>query len=288
MYFQAKDISYHYHDQGSKGGQTLLLLHGFTASLEAWEPFVSLWSQHARVVSVDLPGHGKTMVPADPSRVQVQSIAEDLCALLDALDIQEAIILGYSMGGRVALAFGSMFPEKTTRLVLESASPGLRTESEREQRKTQDNQLAEKIKQSGMPAFVAYWRNIELFASQKNLPQSVREHLDQQRLQNSVNGLAVSLQGMGTGAQDSYWEALSFMKMPVILVVGELDHKFRAIAEEMHAILPNATLQVCQNAGHAIHLESPAWFATIVMDMIHQQRKDEDHCHGKSSSHMTK
>src|SRR5207253_3632168 len=131
----------------------------------------------------------------------------------------QATLLGYSMGGRIALytAFSSFFRA----LILESASPGLADPGEREQRRLSDETLAASIERDGVPAFIERWENLPLFASQKTLPLDCREKLHQQRLQNSATGLAQSLRGVGTGVQQSLYAQLPTLNIPVLLIAGE-------------------------------------------------------------------
>jgi 2-succinyl-6-hydroxy-2,4-cyclohexadiene-1-carboxylate synthase len=174
------------------------------------------------------------------------------------------------MGGRLALTFAVNYPEKVRKLILESASPGLRTEAERHERRVQDNKLSEKIRQEGIKNFIDYWENIPLFQSQKSLPEKIRTRIRSQRLANSIDGLANSLNGMGTGVQPSWWDELAHLEMPVLLITGNLDQKFCRIAEEMSKILPNVKWKTAEDAGHAIHVEKPELFGTIVSGFLSQ------------------
>lgn len=153
---------------------------------------------------------------------------------------------------------------------MESASPGLRTEEERHERRVQDARLADRIRKEGIRDFIGYWENIPLFQSQGNLPEQIRTRIRNQRMANSIVGLANSLNGMGTGSQPSWWGELGNLKMPVLLLTGELDQKFCRIAEEMSKALPNVHWKSVKNAGHAIHVEKPELFGTIVSEFLSQ------------------
>ncbi|MCL6432137.1 MAG: alpha/beta fold hydrolase [Anaerolineae bacterium] len=88
---------------GDVKARPLLLLHGFTGSAETWTPFLPAFTMHLRVIAVDLLGHGRSDAPEDPQRYRMERCVEDLLALLDCLGVAQAGVLGYSMGGRVAL-----------------------------------------------------------------------------------------------------------------------------------------------------------------------------------------
>ena len=244
--------------------QTLVLLHGFTGCAANWCEICARLETPARWLIVpDLPGHGQSDAPADPARYAIEHCRADLLALLHILGVQEgqAILLGYSMGGRIALytALAGFFRA----LILESASPGLADPIEREQRRQQDNALAELIERAGVRAFVDEWERLPLFASQQRLSREKRAVLREQRLANSALGLANSLRGVGTGVQPALHEQLSTLTLPTLLLAGELDVKFCQIARQMAARIPRADLRIVPNAGHTIHLEQPEAFVSL-------------------------
>ena len=172
------------------------------------------------------------------------------------------------MGGRIALysAFSGYFRA----LILESASPGLATPAEREQRRVNDEVLAARIEQDGVEAFIDYWEKIPLFASQQQLSAEKREELHAQRLNNCAQGLANSLRGVGTGVQPELYTRLPTLNLPVLLLAGELDSKFCTIARQMALQLPQARLQIVPGAGHTVHLEQPEAFIASVSAFLFQ------------------
>ncbi|SDC40895.1 2-succinyl-6-hydroxy-2,4-cyclohexadiene-1-carboxylate synthase [Melghirimyces thermohalophilus] len=257
-----------YHVEVDGDGPALLLLHGFTGSAAVWEPFVNAWSRWFRVIRVDIIGHGRTDAPKDPSRYQMKLVAADLEALLEQLGVERAHVLGYSMGGRLALSFALMCPHRVDQLVLESSSPGLKTERERRERRERDEALANRIEREGVAAFVRFWEELPLFATQKRLPEPVRERARAIRLQQRSQGLAASLRGMGTGVQPSWWDHLHQFDRPVTLITGEEDHKYHRIAEEMTETFPRAQWVAVPAAGHTIHVEQPDLFSSIIMDVL--------------------
>jgi 2-succinyl-6-hydroxy-2,4-cyclohexadiene-1-carboxylate synthase len=249
-------------------GFPLLLLHGFTGESSTWTPFCSIWGKHSKLIIPDIIGHGETDSPKDVHRYTIELAANDLLKLLDELEIEQTDLLGYSMGGRLALTFAILFPERVRKLILESASPGLRTEEERIQRRMKDGELANFIKDNGIHSFVDYWEGISLFSTMRNLPESIQKSIRKQRLSNNTKGLANSLLGMGTGSQPSWWEKLSLLNCEVLLVTGNKDEKFCKIAEKMLKDLKNASNIVINDSGHAIHVEQKEKFGTIVSDFL--------------------
>ncbi|MGH7541218.1 MAG: 2-succinyl-6-hydroxy-2,4-cyclohexadiene-1-carboxylate synthase [Gemmatimonadota bacterium] len=246
-------------------GEPLLLLHGFTGSGAAWgeRTLRGLAATH-RVLAVDLPGHGRSDDCADPRRYAMEEVLADLERVLDAEGIDRAAWVGYSMGGRIALAAAVRRPERVGRLVLESASPGLETEEERAARRRSDAAVAARIEREGIEAFVDYWTDRPLFATQRRLPHDVRAAVRRGRLANRPDALAACLRGLGAGSQPSFWPALPGVRAPTLLLVGSDDAKFREIGERMRDALPETRLTLVPRAGHAIHLEKPtAWLEAV-------------------------
>ncbi len=259
-----------YHVEVSGQGDPLLLLHGFTGSGENWADHVPALAQHYRVITLDILGHGRTDAPPDPTRYTMKKVAEDVTAVLHQSSIVN--LLGYSMGGRLALYLATHYPHLFRALILESASPGLETEPERAARRTRDEALADRIEGEGMAAFVDYWESLPLWASQQQLTPEKRAALRLQRLNNNPTGLANSLRGMGTGAQPSLWPQLPTLTLPTLLLAGKLDEKFVGINRRMHDLLLNSQLEIMAGAGHTVHLERPYAFQQTVLTFLDGQK----------------
>jgi 2-succinyl-6-hydroxy-2,4-cyclohexadiene-1-carboxylate synthase len=249
-------------------GPALVLLHGFTGSAATWREHSQIFAQDHLVIAVDALGHGLSDSPADPTRYTFPQLAADFVALLDELGIEQTALLGYSMGGRMALYLALTAPERISKLVLESASPGLASEADRQVRAESDNALAGRIEREGIEAFVNYWEKLPLWQSQSQLSEAVRASQHAQRLHNNPRGLANSLRGAGTGVQPSLWDRLGELKIPTLLVAGEHDPKFCAIARQMQEKIPQARLEIVSGAGHAVHLERPDEFDNLVKDFL--------------------
>lgn len=258
------EMGYNVETYGS--GEPLALLHGFMGNAGIWRRLG--FGARYRVLAVDLPGHGLTDSPPDDARYQMTHCIADLVAIFDHFRLEKVHLAGYSMGGRIALAFAATHPERVQSLILEGASPGLADPTDQRERAASDAALADNLEREGLIAFVAYWADLPIFASQRQLPASVREAIKFQRLHNDTHGLANSLRGLGTGVQPSYWERLSQMFVPTLLIVGALDTKFAEIGREMAAHMPQARLVVVPEAGHNVHLEQPATFETLVMSHL--------------------
>ncbi len=246
-------------------GAPLLLLHGFTGSHETWAPFSGSWPG-TETIALDLLGHGDSPSPDDAARYTMPCAIQDIVALLDDLQLPRVTLLGYSMGGRVAMRLALAAPQRIDGLILESASPGIDSASQRRARVAADRALADRIERGSLEAFVDYWESLPLWSSQSNLDAAARERLRRQRLRNDRRGLANSLRGMGAGCDPSIIDELAGLSMPALLISGELDAKYCAAAAAMCERIPAARHHVVKGAGHAVHLEQPDAFAALVAD----------------------
>ncbi|GAA0588317.1 2-succinyl-6-hydroxy-2,4-cyclohexadiene-1-carboxy late synthase [Virgibacillus siamensis] len=241
------------------------MLHGFTGSSETWSGFVRQWQHEFQVITIDLPGHGKTR---HSRPVTMEECCSDLVSLFNHLALRKVHVIGYSMGGRTALSLAMLYPEKLCSLTLESTSPGLSYEQERMDRRNRDTQLAKRLERDGIEVFVHFWENIPLFDTQKKLLNDTRQKIRNERLNQSAEGLAMSLRSMGTGQQPSWWGRLHELKLPVLLLAGAYDEKFIGINKKMAKRMQQASLRLIENAGHAIHVEQPQIFGKIVTEFL--------------------
>lgn len=263
MKFNIRGREYWVEDHGK--GPDLVLLHGFTGSASTFDVMLEHLSADYRLIKIDLPGHGKT---GSLGVVTMEKFCHDLKELLEQLDIMEVSLLGYSLGGRTALSFAMLYPEYVKQLILESSSPGLETREEQLARQAKDQGLSEIIQSEGLEAFVSYWESIPLFATHEDLPQNIKVTLREERMSHSPEGLSDSLLGMGTGHQPSWWEQLSVLKIPVLLITGGRDEKFREINKRMSELLPKVVWREIEGTGHTVHLEKPIIFAKIIEDFM--------------------
>ena len=194
MHLAVKGVAYHVEVEGS--GPAVFFLHGFTGSSETWTPHLAAMKAFT-TIRIDFLGHGRSDAPAAMQRYGMDACVDDLLVIQDRLGIERCAIVGYSMGGRVAMRVALRAPERLWALVLESASPGIANAADRHDRMVQDATLAARIRKEGVAAFADHWQALPLFASQSRLPDTVRQALRNQRLQHTAEGLANSLVGLG-------------------------------------------------------------------------------------------
>ncbi|MEH2436566.1 MAG: 2-succinyl-6-hydroxy-2,4-cyclohexadiene-1-carboxylate synthase [Nostoc sp.] len=249
----------------------IILLHGFMGNINEFDEAIKMLSEDFSHLTLDLPGHGKTQILGSDEYYTIQPTAQAIINLLDELKIDKCYLIGYSMGGRLALYLTLHFPERFIKVVLESASPGLATEAERLERVRRDAQIARKLSrsiiQTDFAAFLSNWYNQPIFGYIKNHPKYDR--MIESRLQNNPHELDKSLRFMGTGCQPSFWEKLQENKIPLLLLVGEYDKKFISINTEIAQICEFSQLKIISNAGHNIHFENTSAFIENIKDFFY-------------------
>jgi 2-succinyl-6-hydroxy-2,4-cyclohexadiene-1-carboxylate synthase len=259
MLLEPYDLSYEL--RGKSHLPKLLFLHGFMGCGADFAPIIETLLPEFCCLTADLPGHGQTEV-LHPSGYDMAAISGAIAALLHRLDFVPCHLVGYSLGGRLALYLACYFPQIFSSLLLESASPGLATAPERLLRRQQDEKLATELESGDWPVCLTRWYNQSLFASLKRSPHF--DELFQRRLDNHPHLLAQALRGLGTGVQPSLWDRLPSLQIATTLMAGERDLKFVQINQRMATQLPFADLQIVPGCGHAVHTECPTAFIAEV------------------------
>jgi 2-succinyl-6-hydroxy-2,4-cyclohexadiene-1-carboxylate synthase len=266
---------------GRESGPAVVLLHGFTGSALAWgEPLLNALARRHRVLAPDLPGHGRSAGSLDPARYHLDTVLEDLAAVQRHLIPGAATWLGYSMGGRIALAAAVRGALPMNALVLESASPGLDDAAQRHARAQADEVWARRLDEDDLEAFVDAWTAQPLFHSQRRLDPKVKARERARRLAHpNPAWLAACLRGLGTGVQPPMWSGLARVRVPVLLLTGDEDGKFEGIARAMAVSLRQAEHVSCPGVGHSVHLEAPdAWIDAVTgfLQEVHKMRDTRD------------
>jgi 2-succinyl-6-hydroxy-2,4-cyclohexadiene-1-carboxylate synthase len=234
---------------------TVVFLHGFTHTGRSWHPVIAALGERYTSVADDIRGHGDA---SERVPVSLKAVIEDVDA---AAGPERYTLVGYSMGGRIALHVALAAGDRVERLVLIGASPGIADEGERSARRRADEKLAGEIERSSIEEFARRWAQTPVLAG---LPPAALDAAHADRLRSTPAGLARALRGLGTGALPPLWERLGELAMPVTLAVGERDEKFQGIAAEMAVRVPRAPVVIVPGVGHAVHLEAPDAIAALL------------------------
>ena len=233
-----------------------MLLHGFAGTGQAWDPVCEqLDRARYRALAPDLRGHGRS---ARKRPVSFDGCVRDVLAC--APD-KPFTLVGYSMGGRVALHVALTAPERLSRLVLVATSAGIEHPGERAERREKDARLAARAEGMSGDEFAREWQAQPIFGG---TPEAAAAAWSEDLRRSAPRDLAAVLRGIGTGAMEPVWHRLGELRMPCDVVVGERDAKFTALGERLVRELPAARLHVIAGAGHGLPREAPTELAAIL------------------------
>ena len=254
---------------GSPPKPPLVFLHGYLGSGEDWLQVAEQCAAQFLCILPDLPGHGQNTHQPFTQPLSFEVIAEGLVTLIEALGLDRVGLVGYSMGGRIALYSALRRPQQISALVLESCSPGLATGQARRQRARVDDRRAKSILAGGLEAFVDHWYDMELFGTLKSQPclfQEIRE----KRKMNDREWAAKVISELSPGRQPSLWPELGGLRLPTLLLAGALDSNYVEIIAAMDQKIPKSKVEIVPEAGHNIHLEHPSRFIKLVVDFLRE------------------
>jgi 2-succinyl-6-hydroxy-2,4-cyclohexadiene-1-carboxylate synthase len=247
---------------GVSGAPFVVALHGFTGNGADFAPLAQAWPE-LNWLAPNLPGHARD--PHAPEAPKDDCSLQATLRYLDSVAASTAhkpkILLGYSLGGRLALHWALAQPNRWAALVLIGGSAGLTNRGDRAARKAQDEALARQILSGGVAAFLDEWRQRPLIATQAQLPASWLRAMDANRAQLRAEGLAASLRGCGRGELESVEDRLAELSLPVLWCAGAEDEKYAALANQMAARCPRGESFIVPQAGHMAHLENCSAFA---------------------------
>ncbi len=247
------DVSLHYTVAGS--GPPVMLSHGFSASSRMWDGQAEALADAHRVLTWDMRGHGQTKGPeAQAGYCEAETVA-DMAALLDACEIDRAVIGGLSLGGYMSLAFYNAHPDRVRALMLFDTGPGYRNPDARAKWNERAEQWATTLEQDGLDAFKTMGTD-EMRADWHD----------------SADGLAKAARGMLAQFDSAVLESLPNVAVPTLVLVGENDTPFIPPSEYMAKKIPNTEYVVIPDAAHAANMHNPTAFNAAVLSFLNGLR----------------
>jgi 2-succinyl-6-hydroxy-2,4-cyclohexadiene-1-carboxylate synthase len=253
-----------------KSKDIVLFLHGFTGCAEDWLPVFEQMPDKYNYIAMDIVGHGKSDAPGSQLSYNVESIISQIKFVKDHLTAKKIFLLGYSMGGRIALSYASAYPEDLKGLILESASAGIKNDAERQKRYEEDLKLAEFIETHTLEEFIEVWSDQELFNTQRRFSNDKLKKIKKKKASGSKIGYANSLKGFSTGIMPPVHDKLKKIPLKVLLITGDLDSKFTGINARLAKRFFKAKHKIVRNSGHNTHLEETKRFIEIVLNYLGQ------------------
>ena len=238
-------------------GNLIVALHGFTGDSTTMAPLVERCRGGRPAVLVDIIGHGQSSAPDHQEHYSMASVVDQVLSLLPNHDPLTVHLLGYSMGGRIALSMAARAPWYFASVSLLSATAGIADLGERSQRYEDDQRTAQVIDERGVDAFVDDWLKLPLFAPYiAKLDAAAIDQTRSQRSAATAVGLANSLRGTGTGSMPPLWHLLPSIRSPLLAIAGALDVKYVAVAKELGGSAAFGQSVIIPDVGHVVHHEN--------------------------------
>ncbi len=259
MKIKANGIKMNYELSGE--GNCLVLIHGYTDNLNLWYNQVPAFSEHYRVLTYDVRGFGKTEVRGGTYSMGL--FAEDLRALLEALGIESACVLGYSMGGRIALEFAQTCPETAAGLVLANSGMGETPSREMQERR---KMMVDVLQQGDIEVISELMTEASFSPGLKDRNPTAYEKYKSIKMQNNPSEYLAVMQAI-VGAIDSPADFGS-LRCPTLIIAGDRDGFMDvSVGEAMRDAIPDAEMHVLPT-GHAAAIEEPEAFIRIVLGFL--------------------
>ncbi len=246
----------------------LVLLHGLLGDANDWQPVIDRLPGHC-CIALDLPGHGQH------HKLRVNDFEQShqwLCRELASRGIEHYLLVGYSLGGRLALYHASREPVGLLGLLLENCHPGLPA-VERAARIAHDESWAERFEREPLADVLEDWYRQGVFA---DLDEAARARQIARRLGNDGKAVAAMLRATSLGQQPDLASWLAQGGLPVTYVSGKRDHKFHQLAclmASQHRKINHLEL----DGGHNLHAHQPEAFARLLAEWVNQQQEEKSH-----------
>ncbi len=241
-------------------GHPLLLIHGLGSSSRDWEYQLPAFKDHYQVITVDLRGHGKSSKPRGP--YSIRGFADDVAALLKALNLESVHVMGISMGTAVGFELVLAYPEMVHTFI--GVNMGVSLPVKTMQEKWQFLKRTLIVKLVGM-------KKMGEFLAPRLFPDPAQEHLIKIVADRwAENDKKAYLNAMNALKNWSVEEKLSQIQVPTLIVASDGDYTPVHVKEEYVVKIPQAKLVVMEQAHHAVPVEKPEEFNTIVLDFLKQ------------------
>ena len=249
---------------GDAEKEPIVFLHGFMGTGSDWEAVTALLAADYCCATLNLPGHGGSPALETTDYEQVVA-AVDAC--VTGAGLQQFHLAGYSMGGRIAIAYAKAHPEKVKSLILIASSPGLQDPHERALRREIDERWAAVMEETGMDAFLQRWYDQPIFSTlRKN--KDLHASLISRKCGQNPRDMAKTLRGLSPGVVEDLWVALPALACHVLWVAGREDIKYVELADRAASLCQHGRAVVVPDAGHVIHEEQPKVLANVIRDFI--------------------
>lgn len=240
-------VQIYYEDHGQ--GLPILLSHGFGASTGMWKGEIDTFQTQYRLIPWDMRGHGMSDSPQNQALYTQDTAVEDMRAILDHLQIAQAVIAGHSLGGYLSLRFYATYPQRVRALILQGCGPGYRKAAARAEWNNRTERRAQTLETQGLAVLGG---GAEVKVS----------------IQRSAMGLARAARGILSQVDARVIDCLPRIAVPTLIIAGEGDTPYIDGTHYMASHIPNAIKVIIANAGHGANVEQPQVFQEAMGNFV--------------------
>ena len=241
----------HYQTYGTPRDCGVLFFHGFLGSGDDWLPIIDQLKSRYYCISLDMPGHGKTLIESSP---KFTDFPNSVRKVMIKLGLKRMVLVGYSMGARLGLSVLSSLVDCIDLVILESVHPGLVTQSERDSRLIREQTIQHQLKRTSFDSFLTDWYDQPLFS--KTRSHCNFDQLVQSRLNNDTDQLQLSLAYYGLSQQPNYWPLIQKNAQKVSIILGDSDQKFQQLIPSFQKV--GIRPHLIKHAAHNTHFDNQA------------------------------
>jgi o-succinylbenzoate---CoA ligase len=252
-----KEVHFHFEMKGTLSKPILIMLHGFMGSTKEWDTLVKELHSEFFLLSIDLPGHGKTESKSYSSQ---DEFLNDLESFVSLLSVHSPIGLGYSMGGRMLLQLEKRRPGLFSQLILESVHPGINNSEEKRERLEKDSTLLDgTFTTAKFRDFLESWYSLPLFKGIKEHAQY--EEMLKAKLQEKPSELQAGINLLSTAHQEDCFSVFEQTQTPILYMAGADDQKYAQFARDIENLgRSNIRVQIVSGCSHNIHFQDQNLF----------------------------
>jgi 3-oxoadipate enol-lactonase len=262
-------IEIHYRETGE--GLPIVFVHGYTGNSRNWALSVPALRAEFRTISVDLRGHGLSGRPESEGEYALETMARDVDALLKAIDIEECVLVGHSMGGMVSQLLVLEHPELVRALVLVDTAAEVPKGLLYDERRKQRAHFVDVVRERGMEAVFEEQMKITpvdpALAANPHYIEIWREQFLMTAPQAYIGG------ANAMSSRRSLLGELGAISVPTLIICGDMDEPFLDPSRDMHEAIPRSELVIIAGAGHGPQMETPGEFNRVLVEFLAKVRE---------------
>jgi 2-succinyl-6-hydroxy-2,4-cyclohexadiene-1-carboxylate synthase len=249
------------------------MLHGWLGSSHDWDEVLKFISKQFIPITIDLPGHGQSP-PFSEDELSFEKISSEIIQLYDRIRSEQLleenpILVGYSMGGRVALQLAMQYPTYFKGVALIAAHTGISSVELRSKRGLEDDRRAAELTTMPWHEFLENWYGLPIFSSLQRKPDTLAQIMEKRirfkpkNPEHLLRALSLAKQPCLVDETSKSRPLMAESLPPTLLIAGEEDQTYTQHYNEISTKI-GAKVSIVRNAGHSLLYEAPAQLSETI------------------------